>query len=430
MRTWDEINLVVEGGLSFEFPKMYKIQQTWDFPYLTEVKAALRKEFSASSASGLIKPGMKIAIAVGSRGIDQLPEVVKAIVELLKGCGAEPFVIPAMGSHGGGDSRNQAKILHSYGITEEAIGAPIESSMDTVEIGKLQNGTPLYCDKLAYESDGIIVVNRVKPHTSFRGQIESGLTKMMAIGLGKHRGATAFHRWGFAAMREMLMEAAPIFLSNAPILMGVALLENAYDKLSVIKVVKPDDWVAQEEALLSQARSMMPRLPLDDIDVLIVDEMGKNISGAGMDPNIINRAGSPAFIPSPSPRINKLVVLDLTDESGGNAIGVGVADLITRRLVDKINLSYMYANAITATVLAGSRIPMPLANDREAIAVSIKTCNAAGPVKIVRIKNTLELSEIWVSEGCLKLLENRSGIQVKEHRSMEFDESRAIFNFS
>ncbi len=421
MQTWDEVELVVEGGLSYDFPAMYKVEQRWNDPKLSDIGQALEQQLAVSEGFQNIKPGMKIAIAVGSRGIDQLATVLKQLVAQLKQKGASPFLFPAMGSHGGGKADHQKEILHAYGITEASIGAPIYSSMEVIEIGRLSNGTPLYCDKLAYESDGIIVVNRVKPHTSFRGELESGLTKMMVIGIGKHKGATAFHQGGFAKLGPQLLEAAPIFLEKAPILMGVAMLENAYDQLTLLGIVEKKGWVDEEKALLAKAKSLMPSLPLDDIDVLIVDVMGKNISGAGMDPNIINRAGSAAFVPAPTPQINKLVVLDITEESGGNAIGVGVADITTRKLVDKINLSDMYANAITATVLAGSRIPVTVKNDREAIAVAMRTSNAVGPIKIVRIKSTLELSSLWVSEGCLPQIKESPRTRVMDKMDLSFD---------
>ncbi|RSL33608.1 DUF2088 domain-containing protein [Salibacterium salarium] len=429
MKTWDEFDLVIEGKLDYKFPLMYKIKQECRFRPINDVRKDLTEKIIQTKSYEMIKPKSRIAITVGSRGIDQLKTVIGTIVEKIKEQNADPFIVPAMGSHGGGDAIAQQKILASYGITEEQVGAPIISSMKVVEIGRLRDGTPLYCDQTAYMADGIIIVNRIKPHTSFRGEIESGLTKMMTIGLGKHKGATAFHQKGFESMGEMLTQAAPIYLKNAPITMGVALIENSIDKLSKLEVVEPNEWFKKEIDLLQNAWQRMPELPVNTIDVLVIDEMGKNISGAGMDPNIINRAGSPAFTPAPAPNINKIVVLDLTDESDGNAIGVGVADLITRRLVDKINLNDMYANAFTSTVLTGSRIPIPIKNDRDAIALAVKTSNKTQKINLVHIKNTLEISELWVSEDCLSEINEKRGVSILKESKIQFDDNGNLLNY-
>jgi hypothetical protein len=379
-----------------------------------------------------VKKGQKIAIAVGSRGIDQLAEVVRTVAAKLQSMGAEPFIVPAMGSHGGATAEGQVKILETYGVTEEKVGAPIRSSMETVSLGSISNGIELHCDRLAFESDGIIVINRIKPHTSFRGEVESGLTKMLVIGLGKHKGATAFHSQGFEAFPDHLPEAAPVFLNKIPVLAGIGMIENAYDKLCELAIVAPQDWVEHEKKLLQKAKAYMPKIPLKEIDVLIIGEMGKNISGAGMDPNIINRAASPAFVSSPSPKIRKIAVLDLTDVSGGNATGIGVADITTRKLVDKINLDYTYANAITSTVIAGARIPMTVSNDRDAIKVAVKTSNAKDndSVKIAYIKNTLHIGELWVSEGCLTQIIDTIPTEIEDNTgAFVFDEAGNMLGF-
>lgn len=421
VKTWDEVELVMEGDTEFDFPKMFRIRQECAVSPIENIRVELKDKVAQSKSFSQIKQGQRIAITVGSRGIDQIDTVVRHLVEELKAKEALPFIVPCMGSHGGGTAEGQTDVLTSYGVTEEKMGAPVFSSMEAVEIGQLSSGAPLFCDKYAYESDGIIVLNRVKLHTSFRGDIESGLTKMLAIGMGKHKGATSFHQPGFFGMSERLMESVPIYLKNTPICMGLALLENAQEQLSVIETVEPDEWLDKEKKLLQTSREMMPRIPLDDIDVLVVDEIGKNVSGTGMDPNIINRTASPAFTLAPIPKINKVVVLDLTEESAGNANGIGMADVTTRRLVDKINLSYTYANSIAATVLGGVKIPIPAATDREAITLAIKTSNFQGPLKIVRIKNSLDIHELLVSEGCLPQID-RSEVEVLAEEEWTFNE--------
>jgi len=385
-----------------------------------DVGAALCTAASGSPGFAALRPGDRIAVAVGSRGIDRLADVVAAVVVELRARGAEPFVVPAMGSHGAGSPEGQEEVLASYGITCAAVGAPVRSQSETVALGRLTDGTVIECDRLAREADGIVVVNRVKPHTSFSGVVESGLTKMLVLGLGKGQGARALHRRGFEALADRLVEAAPVALAHAPVLVGVALVEDARHRLVDVTVVEPDRWLEQEKELLVRARALMPRLPLKELDVLVVGRMGKDISGAGMDPHIINRSGSPAFVPAPWPRVARLAVLDLTDASHGNATGLGVADVTSRRLVGKIDFSATYANALTAGVLAAARVPLVARNDREAVAVAVASSGRDGEMRLAYLESTLAADEIWVSTACLEQLDT-SSTRVEEEGVLRFD---------
>ncbi|MFP3952416.1 MAG: DUF2088 domain-containing protein, partial [Candidatus Bathyarchaeia archaeon] len=323
--------------------------------------------------------------------------------------GADPFIVPAMGSHGGATPRGQIKVLESLGITEESVGAPIISSMETVRIGELDDGTPVHMDKNAFASDGIIVVNRVKPHTDFKGKIESGLYKMMAIGLGKQRGAETIHGNFSRGYHELITAVGEFILKNSPIIMGIALVEDAHHKLSIIRALEPSEF-KQEEKLLEIAKEMLARLPFKEIDVLVVEEIGKNISGVGMDTNITGRFWMPGEEDPRAPEIKRIVVLDLTEETHGNALGIGLADLTTRKVFSTIDYEEMYVNGLTQGTTEPSKIPPFRPNDRDAIATAIRISGVKEPekVKLVRIKNTLDLEDIWLSEELLKVL-NKSG---------------------
>lgn len=418
----DAFETVFEGWHpKCKLPTLHKICQERRGREISDVVSHLSERLDQSPSFKGVRPGMRVAVAVGSRGISELPEIVRGIVAKLASKGAEPFVVPAMGSHGGGTAEGQAETLRSYGVREDAIGAPVVSSMETVRVGKLRDGTPLYCDRAVCESDGVIVINRVKPHPGFRAEVESGPTKMMLIGLGNREGAAALHEAGFRELGNRLLEGAPVFLENAPVLFGVGIVENSRHRPSLIEVLEPENLLEQEKRLLREARSLMPRIPVERLDVLIVGEMGKDISGAGMDPNVINRGGSPAFEPSAAPRINKIVVLDLTDESKGNAMGLGVADVTTRRLVEKMDPGHTYANALTTTVLAGVKIPMTLPTDREAVAVALRTSTASGNARVAYIRNTQEVDELWVSELCLEEKDRDPRFEVVPGGSPAFD---------
>lgn len=382
-------------------PKMAKARQHFPAPALGDVAGALRRELAREEISRLVKPGMSIAVAVGSRGMDGLATVVRVTVEELTKRGARPFIVPAMGSHGGASAAGQKSLLAGLGVTEETAGCPIHSSMDVVEVGRLDNGLPVLIDKLAHQADGIVVINRVKPHNCFRGPSESGLVKMLAIGLGKQQGADSCHTYGFGRMAEFIVKMATVKLAACPVLFGVATVENAYDSIMKVEAVPADALIAADQRLLAEARANMPRIMFDRIDVLIVDWIGKEFSGGGIDGNITGRYPTTGMTGGPD--VSKIVVLDVTDKSRGNANGIGLADVTTRRLFAKIDYDAVYANALTSTVTASARIPMLMDDDRQAIKAALKTCFVPDPsqARVVRIKNTLHLGELYVSAALL-----------------------------
>lgn len=392
-------------------PKMVKIKQHFDDKQIDQLEQALSDKLNRDHIQELIRPGMEIAIAVGSRGIDRLPEITATTVKFIKERGAIPFIVPSMGSHGGASGPGQTAVLEHLGVTEETVGCEIRSSMEVVKLGELPNGLPVYLDKFASKADGIVVINRVKPHTAFRGRVESGIMKMISIGLGKQKGAEACHQLGFKYMAENVPKMAKMIMEKKPVLFGVATVENAFDKVKQIEVLKAEEIEGIETELQVKAKELLPKLLFEQIDVLVIDEIGKNISGDGMDPNITGRYPTPYAHGGPD--VNKMVVLDLTPETEGNANGVGTADFTTQRLVDKMDLETTYANGLTSTVVAPTKIATTLANDKLAIKAAIKTCNILDftKVKMVRIKNTLEVSEIEVSEPLMEY--------IKEHPEME-----------
>lgn len=391
-------------------PKMMKVRQSFDDTKLEDVDHALNQALQKEEIRKTVKPGMEIAVAVGSRGVDQIVGVTRRTITFLKELGAKPFIVPSMGSHGGATAEGQKAVLAHLGVTEESVGAEIRSSMEVVEIGKLENGLPVYVDKLASQADGIVVINRVKPHTAFRGTVESGIMKMLAIGLGKQRGAETCHQLGFEHMGKHIILMASMILEKMPVLFGVATVENSFDKVAHVEVLLPDVIESRETELQIMAKKLLPQINFDKIDVLIIDEIGKNISGDGMDPNITGRYPTPYA--HGGPEVNKMVVLDLTHETEGNANGVGTADFTTQRLIDKTDWDATYANGLTSTVVAPTKAATTLANDKLAIKAAIKTCNILDftQVRMVRIKNTLEIGEIEVSEAYLQ--------DVKEHEYM------------
>lgn len=399
----DRIDATIEGGTEYPFPRMVPVDQHFDRERVEDIEKTVRAEMEKLDPAAF--RGKRIAITAGSRGIAGLVEILANVVIRLKDWDAEPFIVPAMGSHGGATAEGQVRVLDGYGITEETIGAPILSSMETVEVARLDDGRPLYCDKNAYGADGIVVCNKVKPHADFKAEYESGLVKMMALGLGKHKGAATIHTHGFASFQQVLPEAGKALLQNLPVCFGVAILENAFDDLMVVQVIPPEHILEREKELLSLAKKSIARLLLPEIDVLVIDEIGKNISGEGMDPNVTGRPGSglPGF---DAPAIQKIVVLDVTPESHGNGVGIGMADITTLRCVNKLDLGAMYTNAITATTVDPAKIPLIMNNDREAIAVALKTCNRITPqtARVVRIKNTLEVHRILVSEALVPVV--------------------------
>ncbi len=405
-------------------PRMVKIRQTFPSPEVTDLVETIKAQFCNPQIKTKVKPGMKIAVAVGSRGVARIADIAELVVAELKRLGADPFIVPCMGSHGGATDEGQKMILNNLGVTEEKVGCPIVSSMKVVQIGQLENGLPVYIDKNAYEADGIVVINRVKPHTAFRGNNESGLVKMITVGLGKQKGADSCHAYSFKYMAENIVNMAKISLAKANILFGVAVVENAYDRVAKIVVVPAEQLIETDRQLLIEAKQNMARIKFDEFDVLIVDRIGKEISGDGMDPNITGRYPTPYA--SGGPVINKVVVLDLTEKTHGNANGVGMADYTTKTLFEKMDRQATYANALTSTVTTSVRLPVILDNDREAVSAAIKTCNARdiSAARVVRIQDTLHLGEIWISESLLDVAREKEGIEIiGAPEEMQFDDS-------
>ncbi|QDR82562.1 lactate racemase domain-containing protein [Sporomusa termitida] len=407
-----------------ELPRMVKIHQNFKVTEVQDIPSVIRQEFAKAGIGEQIKDGMDIAVAVGSRGLDRLPELVRLTVAEIRQRGGRPFVVPAMGSHGGATAAGQASVLANLGVTEESVGCQVCSSMEVVEVGKIGNGLAVHMDKYAYEADGIVIINRVKPHTAYRGPCESGLAKMLTIGLGKQKGAETCHMYGFKHMAEHVLAMAQVKLACCKVLFAIGTVENAYDKISTLVAVPAEKIMEADQQLLLEAKAKMPRILFDELDVLVVDRIGKEISGDGMDPNITGRYPTPYA--SGGPDVNKLVVLDLTEATNGNACGVGVGDYTTRKLFNKIDFDYTYANCITNTTPAPARLPLVMADDREALLAAVKTCNARdlSKVRLVRIKDTLHLGEILISEALLPAAMANPAIEVRgEPAAMIFDEA-------
>ena len=367
---------------------------------IDDMRAAVAEQVRQPRVAALIRPGQRIAIGVGSRGLGRLPEIVSALVAELRTLGAQPFIFPAMGSHGGATAAGQRDVLTHLGVTEARVGAPVISDMATEEVGRTDDGIAVRLDRQALAADGIVFVGRVKPHTAFRGAYESGLAKMIAIGLGKQAGAAACHAAGFGDMARRVPALAAVAIRTAPIRFGLAVLENAYDLPYKLVAVPADQILAEEPALLTEAKSAMPNIPFDQLDVLVIDEIGKNISGDGADPNITGRYPTP--FADGGPAVIKQVILDLTDETDGNANGLGTGDFTTVRAARKMVLGQTYPNGLTSTVVGTLKLPMVLPSDRLAFAAALLTCNAVGRApRLLRITNTLRLNEFQVSVSLL-----------------------------
>lgn len=393
-------------------PEMIRIRQRVPREQLADVAATLRDECAACGVS--LHPGQRIALAVGSRGIAHLVDLVRETVCWVRAQGADPFIVPAMGSHGGATAEGQRAVLEGYGITEVAVGAPIHSSMEVVELPRDGLSLPVYLDRYAAEADGIIVINRVKPHTSFHGRYESGLMKMLAIGLGKHRQALAIHECGVNGLRTLMPQVAQQVLRHGKVVLGVAVVEDAREETIRVCAIPAARIPDEEPALLELARSRMPKLPVEALDLLIVDRMGKNISGLGMDTNIIGRLKIQGQ-PEPSyPAIRVILVRDLTEDSHGNATGVGLADIITQRLFAKIDRAATYANVLTTGFLERGKIPLVAQTDQEALIFAGRAIGMTdlAEARVMRIQDTLHLEELQVSASVLDTLRDHDDIEV------------------
>lgn len=414
-------------------PKMVKIRQNFDRTHIpeTELAGVVTRELDREEIGGKILPGQKIAITCGSRGITHYAVMARAMVDFVKSKGAGPYIVASMGSHGGATAEGQLQILRDYGITEEAMGCPVKSSMETVEIGlSAVRKQPVRIDKYASEADGILLFNRVKPHTSFRGRYESGLMKMMAIGLGKQHGAENIHHQSPGIMHELVEEYGRAVMENCPILGGIAIVENAYDETYLVKGLSPEEIITEEPKLRDLSYETIAHLLFDECDVLVVDKIGKNFSGDGMDPNISGRFVQPQYC-SGGIDAEKVVILDLSDETHGNAQGIGLAEVTTRRLFNKMKLEMTYPTGVTNTFLHLMKIPMIMDNDREALQLALCCCPDAEDqtnMKMIRIPNTAHIDVIEISEGMLPLAKANPNIEIlSEPYELAFDENGNLF---
>jgi hypothetical protein len=412
-----------------QFPNLIRIRQHFPRPRVENLERTLEAELAASGVA--VPPGARIAIAVGSRGIANLARLVKTVVSWVKAQGGEPFLVPAMGSHGGATAEGQREVLEGYGVTEAAMGAPIRSSMEVVELPAGELPTPLFHDRHAFEADGTIIINRIKPHTDYHGRYESGLMKMLVIGLGKHRQALAMHSLGVYGLREVIPQAARQVLRHGNVLLGVGLVENAYDETQLVRALPAQDIPDCEPELLELARAAMPRLPVEALDVLVIDRFGKDISGVGLDTSIIGRLmidGEPEPV---GPRLKLIVVCDLTDASHGNACGLGLADLMVRRAYDKIDFAATYGNIFTSGFLLRGKTPIVVDTDRDALTYALRGAGVTDPARarVARIVDTLQLGELLVSPAVLEETAHREDIEVVGPAGDVFDGNGALCPF-
>ena len=412
------------SGTELKLPGMRMVRQQFDSAPAVDALAEIEREWIRIKDRLDLSPGSKVAIGVGSRGISNLAIVVRAVAARLKEAGYDPFVTPAMGSHGGATATGQTEVLRLRGITEESVGVPVRASMEVTPMGEV-NGIPLFLDRLACEADGIVLINRVKPHTNFIGPTESGIVKMMAIGLGNQIGAEHYHRLAvIRSQYEIISSAGKALLERSPMLFGVCLLENQAHETARVKIALPAEIESVESELLKTARAWLPTLPVDEIDLLIVDEMGKDISGEGIDPCVVGRDVCAYGAERPWPKVTRIFVRDLTDGSEGSALGIGQADFTTKRLVDKIDFQATLVNCLTACCPESGKIPFAFKTDREALSAALSTlrpCNLED-IRIVHIKNTLELTTLMVSIGCLDFLKDKTDQIISEDdEQLEFD---------
>ena len=404
------------------FPSLYRIQQRFDVSSIDNVAQAVRDEFASFSPGTRVRPGQSVAVGVGSRGTHDLKILVEAVVDCLRAMKLNPYVIPAMGSHGGATAEGQIEVLADLGITEEAVKAPIVSNMDVVSLGNIESGAEVFFAKDALAADHIVVINRVKPHTAFRADVESGLCKILAVGCGRQKGAANMHKYDLG---KTIVPAARLIMQKTSVLCGLGVTENAVGGTHSIKLVGPQEFAEVDREFLKIAWTLLPKLPIDDLDILLVDEMGKNVSGTGMDPNVIGfwrREGG-----ARKPDFRFLIVLDLTPASHGNATGIGMADLTTRRVIDQIDWNATYLNVFTSGIFRSALMPIPLENDRAAVEIALSRIPVPANARMVRIINTSKLGTFWASEAILPELQTNSNITV-DNQPLElcFDENGRI----
>ena len=406
--------ILLEEDLRRPLPKMYRVRQQFDEACLTDVAGAVEAELAKPEIRASIRPGMRVALGVGSRGIQNLYTIVETTVNSLKELGAQPFIVSAMGSHGGGTEAGQRQVLAGYGITQERLGVPVVTTVDTVYLGDCANGRPVWFDRAAYEADLIVPINRVKLHTDFVGPIQSGLCKMLVIGLGNHKGCSAVHEESPQVFAAAIEESARIILNKAPVGFGIAILENAYDKTYAVEAVPAPQLIRREKELVNIAKGNMPYIMLDEADVIVCGAIGKDISGAGFDPNILGRSSVLKQFVLHIPRYQRLVLCDVTPASHGNGIGVGLFDVITKKVADQLDLASMYANAIACNCLGDASVPCTVEDEETAIRVALKCCRGIDRdhPRIIRIQDTLHLGEIAVSQALLDQVARKPGLSL------------------
>ena len=396
-----------DGSGNMDFLQMYRVRQVFPSRGLPAPGEAIKAALANSALEQNIKPGMKVGITAGSRGIRDIVPILRETTSYVKDLGGIPVLLAAMGSHGGGCPSGQRELLCSLGITEESVGAALICSSDYIIAGRAFYGE-VYLNRCVLECDALIVVNRIRPHTSFHGNHESGLLKMLAVGLGGPPGAASLHRCRPELISRAVAEGGQTVLKVAPVVLGLAILEDAYKQTAKVAAICPEDFMSAEKSLLEEARQYLPGLPVEDLDVLIVDEIGKNISGTGMDTNVIGRLRIQGVPEPPSPRIKRILALDVAREANGNAYGIGLADFTTERLVSKLDRNSTYTNALASTFVQRAMIPMTLPNDREALLVCLNSLGLKSlrEARLIRIQNTLQLSEILISETVFRDIAN------------------------
>lgn len=412
------------GDLDYEsFPKMVKVRQVFKCPAIPDIEERISFEVRKPEISSLIRPGMNIAVLVGSRGIANIDTIIYTLIDELKRYGTNPFIVPAMASHGGATEKGQRMVLASYGITEQTMGVEIRCDMEPELVGETEYGVKIWFDRNALAADGVIPVNRIKCHTAFRGKTESGLMKMMAIGAGKQKGAESLHSYGADRFATLLPDAYNVIRKKAKLLFGMGIVENAHEETALIEAIPGETFQKREEELLILANQWMSKIMIDHFDALLVHKTGKNYSGDGMDPNIMGRFAVPGM--TGGPNYQRMALLDVSEESHGNAVGMGLADVIPQRLLAKADFSQMYMNAFTSKMVTPIvKIPMVAENDKEAIGVMLHLCCRVqkGREKVVAIKNTLDLNEIWVSEALLEEIKDDSRFEIlSETEDIPFD---------
>ena len=396
------MRLLPDSAYETPLPAMHKVRQAFDPAHLEDIEAVVHAEFARQEIAARIKPGTKTALLAGSRGIANIDRIVRQAVKEVRALGADPVIIPAMGSHGGATAEGQTGILAGYGITEETMGCPVESSMEVVQTGCVGD-VKIYADKNAAACGAIIPIGRVKAHTDFRGPIESGLCKMLSIGIGKHVGCTSLHKLGFENFHWLIPEAAAVNIANLPVIFGLAIIENAYEQTYKIEAVEAEKIREREPELLKIANANLPGLPFETIDLLIVEQLGKDISGCGMDPNVTGRTWCGLLPGFAGPVIKRILVTGLTERTHGNATGLGYADLTTRAVLDEIDWHTTAINAISSGNPVSGKVPCVAADEKEAVLVTISSTPGVDPLhpRIVKIRSTLELTEFEVSEALL-----------------------------